>query len=481
MYSSRGDEGMEISLQHLTGILATLVLVLFMGHYSGKKVKTSKDFSVTNRQAGSILVAGTIMGTLVGGASTIGTAQLAFMYGFSAWWFTLGGGIACFFLGVFLAAPTRRKNFETVPCFLKEEYGDLAAVFAVLFASLGIFVNIIPQIMSSTALLLSMFSLSAWMASLIAVLLMIAYVLFGGVWGTGLIGTTKIILTYVSLMVGGALALKMMGGISGLTAAFPAYPWFSLFGRGVNQDLAAAFSLIVGVLSSQIYFQAVFSAKDVKNARNGALISAVMGPVIGLAGIVIGMLMRAHHPDIIPAQALPLFVLNYLNPWFGGVVQATLLLAAIGTGAGLALGVSTMFCRDLYQKFYPNADDGKVLLFFRIFIIVVLVLALAIIYISGGNGIILQWSYLSLGVRGATIFFPLMAALYLKGKVTPQAGTAAIFAGPASVILGGLFLPWDLNPLYLGLAVSLAIILVGYLCNYRQVQKLELLRYHSNY
>ena len=37
------------------------------------------------------------MGTLVGGSSTIGTAQLAFDYGISAWWFTLGGGVGAYF------------------------------------------------------------------------------------------------------------------------------------------------------------------------------------------------------------------------------------------------------------------------------------------------------------------------------------------------------------------------------------------------
>jgi solute:Na+ symporter, SSS family len=455
---------LSISLQHLTGIVATLALVMFLGRYSGKKVITSRDFSVANQKAGSILVAGTIMGTLVGGSSTVGTAQLAFMYGFSAWWFTLGGGIACFLLGVIFVAPARGRNFETVPRFVKEEYGEKAALLAVIFVSLGIFVNIIPQIMSFSALILSMFTLSAWTASLLAGLLMVIYVLFGGVWATSLIGTTKIVLTILSLMVAGVLALSMLGGIGGLMAAFPSYPWFSLFGRGVNQDLAAAFSLIVGVLSSQIYFQAVFSAKDLKSARNGALISAVTAPLIGLAGIVVGLFMRVNHPDIIPAQALPVFVLRYLNPWFGGVVQTTLLLAAIGTGAGLVLGVSTMLCRDIYQKFCPNADDGQVLLFFRFFIVALIGLALAVVYFTGGDGIILQWGYLSLGLRGSSIFFPLIAILFLKGKVAPAAGTAAVFAGPACVLLGGL-LPWELNSLYLGLLASLAIILVGFLWN----------------
>jgi SSS family solute:Na+ symporter len=47
-------------------------------------VKNAADFSGKSRTAGTALVAGTIMGTLVGGASTIGTAQLAFTSGLDA-------------------------------------------------------------------------------------------------------------------------------------------------------------------------------------------------------------------------------------------------------------------------------------------------------------------------------------------------------------------------------------------------------------
>lgn len=454
---------MQVTPEHFFGIFATLLLVIIIGWLSGKKVITANDFAVSAKQSTSPLVAGTIMGTLVGGASTVGTAQLAFLFGFSAWWFTLGGGIACFILGVFLAKPLRQKNFETIPRFLQEAYGEKAAIIAVLFIAAGMFVNIIPQILSSTALFTSMFPLWPWLASLITVSLMVFYVFFGGIWGTGYIGITKIALTYISLMIGGVLALKMLGGIGGMVAAFPSHPWLNLFGRSVNDDLAAAISLLMGVLSSQIYFQAIFSARDLKSARNGALISTMLGPLIGLAAIVIGLFMQANHPEINASLALPLFVVWYLNPWFAGVVQATLLLTAIGTGAGLSLGLSTMLCRDVYQRLHPEADDTRVLHSFRLLIIAILALALLIAYIFGQNGLILQWSYMSLSIRGAAVFFPLMAALFIKRKVSHTTAILAVVAGPASVIFGGILVPWDVNPMYLGLFVSLFIIVSGYL------------------
>ncbi len=456
---------MELTITHLVGMAIAMLVVFGIGVYAGKKVHTSLDFSVSGRKAGPLLVMGTILGTLVGGASTIGTAQLAYLYGFSAWWFTLGGGIGCLIIALFLVNPMRSTLFETIPRFISSSYGITAGVLAALFVSVGMFINIMPQIFSAMALLSSMFTLlNLHLAAVVTVVLIVLYVVFGGAWGTGLMGFSKIFLTCLVMLTAGLVAFSLSGGIGGLTDHFPSHPWFNLFGRGVNTDLAAAFSLMVGVLSSQIYFQGVFCSRDLPAARKGVLLSAVIAPAIGAGGILVGLFMRMNYPGIEAARALPLFVINYLPPWFAGIVLATLLLASIGTGAGLTLGVSTMLNRDIYYRLRPEADDHRVLLVFRLLIVAVMALALLVVLISGNDVLILSWSYLSFGLRGATICFPLFAVIFLKGKISPRGGTLSVIAGPSVVIIGSL-LQSPLNPLYPGLAVSFLILFFDYLKN----------------
>ena len=65
--------------------LDTVGVLLAVSILSGRKVKDAKAFT-TGGKAGSWMVCGAILGTLVGGQSTIGTAQLAFSFGLSAWW-----------------------------------------------------------------------------------------------------------------------------------------------------------------------------------------------------------------------------------------------------------------------------------------------------------------------------------------------------------------------------------------------------------
>ena len=87
-------------LAMLIGFVAVLVVIAAIGWWSGRKVKTEEDFAAGSGKAGTLIVTGTIMGTLVSGQATLGTAQLAFSFGISAWWFTLGSGIGCLVLAL---------------------------------------------------------------------------------------------------------------------------------------------------------------------------------------------------------------------------------------------------------------------------------------------------------------------------------------------------------------------------------------------
>jgi len=212
---------MELSFTHLVSMITAIVGVYGLGIYAGRKVKNSVDFSISGRKAGSFLVMGTILGTLVGGASTIGTAQLAYLYGFSAWWFTLGGGIGCLVIALFLVRPMRETTFETIPRFISSSYGRTAGVAAALFVSLGMFINIVPQVFSAQALLTSMFAIDLRLAALLTVILAVAYVVFGGAWGTGLMGLSKILLTCLCMIVSGVVAFTLAGGSGGISSYWP--------------------------------------------------------------------------------------------------------------------------------------------------------------------------------------------------------------------------------------------------------------------
>lgn len=339
---------MTLDLSFLLAFFATLGGILYLAWGSTVKATSGAEFALSGRKASSLNVFGAITGTLVGGASTIGTAQLAFMYGLSAWWFTLGAGLACLFLGLFIAIPLRQSQAQTIPEFIAIYHGEGVRTAASLFTAAGMFIQIVAQLLACGAVLAVLFDLSIVVSAAISMLLVIVFTLGGGMKSAGLTGLIKMLLIYLTMVVAGVVALKLAGGWRGLTSGFPAWPWFSLFGYGLKEGVSDLLSMVVGVISTQTYLQAIFSAHNSAAARRGALFSAALIPPLGLFGIIVGLYMRQTMPELQSALALPSFILLHLPPGFAGIAFATLLIAAVGTAAGLALGVATTLKVDLY-------------------------------------------------------------------------------------------------------------------------------------
>ncbi|PLY03208.1 MAG: sodium:solute symporter [Desulfuromonas sp.] len=448
---------MDIDFLFLAAFIATLVGILLLAWGKKSKAHNSSEFSLSGRQAGGWNVFGAITGTLVGGASTIGTAQLAFMYGLSAWWFTLGAGLACLFLGLFLAAPLRRGNVVTIPEFIARYYGPRARMVASLYLTLGMFIQIVAQLLACGAILAVLFGLPLWLSASISALLVVLFTLGGGMKSAGLTGLIKMLLIYVTMLAAGWLALRLAGGWSGLCENFTTFPWFSLFGYGVKEGISDLASMLVGVVSTQTYLQAVFSASSEQSARKGAFLSAAIIPPLGLLGILVGLSMRLSHPQLESALALPTFILENFPQLFAGVAFATLLIAAVGTASGLALGVATTLKIDLLGHFDTRTEG---LFFFR-GVTVLVVFAAYLLLLGNLGSAIMDWSFLSMGLRGATLFFPLLFAIFLNRFPLQRAGALAIFVAPACVVAAGMLHLELLPPLYIGLLISLLILTAG--------------------
>ena len=449
----------------LLGLAATLIVIVGLSIWSGSRSKGGEQ-----AKHSAPIVAGVIIGTLVGGSSTVGTAQLAYEFGMSAWWFTLGGGISCLVLALVYVVPMRRSGCPTLVGMIRQEFGPIAGMTASILNSVGTFINIISQLIAATAVIAVIApNLGVVPAVLITAVFMVLYVVFGGTKGAGMVGILKTVLLYAAMLVCGAMVLYMVGGISAFVDMVHSIDnpegvsFFSVFARGAGTDLGAGLSLLFGVLTTQTYAQAVLSARSDKAGRGGALLSAFLIPPIGIGGILVGLYMRAHaalYPGLTAKTALTTFVTAHIPPLFAGVILATLFIATVGTGAGLALGISTVLNNDIVKHITHKFDTAKRAgLLAKVWIIAVL--ALACCMSTGALGdLILQFAFMSMGLRAAVVFCPLCAALFFPGRVNRRWAIAAIVAGPLMVLVGELLgVPFD--SLFLGLAAALVLTVLG--------------------
>ena len=494
----------------LAGIVLVVGLILTVGLLSGRRVKDSSDFLSGGAKAGTFLVAGAIMGSLVGSQATIGTAQLSFQYGFSGWWFTLGCCFGTLALGLAYSRKLRQSGCITELAIITREYGKASGGISSVLCSIGIFISVFSQVIACAGLLSTLFpGTPLWVGALLSALLMGLYVIFGGAWGAGMGGIVKLLLLCVVSLLGLGLILYWSHGLQGLwndlnavltgtslgmvrqqAAGVPNIPdegalrsqFLSLTARGVVKDLSSGFSLLLGVLCTQTYAQAIWSGRSDRSARNGALIGAFAAPFIGLGGVAIGIFMRSHYmlraeaealaaagralPDLpileSTIRTLPTFALDHFPPLVAGIILGTLLITAVSGGAGLSFGMATILTRDILKRISRRWDDPKRELVAVRTCIGGILLAAVAVTVSLPDSLINDFGFLSMGFRACVLFLPMTAALWLPGRIDGRYILFSMILSPAADILAKvLSLPGD--PLLCGMAVSLLCCGIGYL------------------
>ena len=489
-----------VSTIHLLGVILTVALLLAVSWLSARKVNDAHSFT-TGGNSGSWMVCGALLGTLAGGQSTIGTAQLAFCYGLSAWWFTIGAGLGALVLGLFYAGPLRRSLFTTLLEVVSHEYGHKAETVGSILFLIGIFISIMSQVLSSSAMIGSLFGISTLWASIIGAILIVLMVFFGGIRSAGAGGIVKLVLLYFSSLAAGIVVWHVAGGMTGLANSVdtiyqsPALAQFngltdvesihqrygSPFARGIFKDLGGCLSLILGVVCTQSYAQCIWSAATTRKARRGAMLCAMFMPIIGAACTLVGIYMRGHYVtaeelaslqaagETLPqglgviessAQAFPAFILKHLPAWLGGLMLGTMLINILGCGSGLSLGAATILVRDVYGNFKRSmgmtSSPLSQLTQTRLSIVGILTAAVIATLLSHST-FINDLGFLSLGLRAVAILFPLSFALWCPGRYKPSRVLLSMPVGVAAMLLANFAaLPGD--AVYYGLAASLIMI-----------------------
>lgn len=449
---------MELTAVHTISMLLTIGIVIGCGLYSARSVQSAEGFSLAGRRSGVKLIAGSIAGTAIGGGATVGTAQTAYSLGLSAWWLTLGVGIGLIILGLAYARPLRQTGLETIPQLLVMHYGKKAGPVVSLISSLGILVSAAASSLPGVQLLAAFFQINIYLAAGLLVLLVTAYVFLGGMKGAGVSGFLKLLIIWFTLFLAGGTACLALANDASL-AALPAYPWFSLVGAGVGNTWGNFLSMVVGMLCTQTYIQAIYSASDAKTAAVGAFTAALVVIPVGLPSVAIGMFMHLQHPDLLPILVLPQYLLQYQPPWLGGIGLAGIILSLIGSIAGLALGIGTMVAKDFIHELFAVHDERR-LLWANRFTVLGVTCAAAVIALLNPQAYVLEWNYLSMALRGAGVFVPLTLAIFWPGHLSPGWALTSMLASTAAAV-AATWLHSSYNPLFIGLGVSVVWIMAG--------------------
>jgi len=172
------------------------------------------------------------------------------------------------------------------------------------------------------------------------------------------------------------------------------------------------------------------------------------------------MYMHLQHPEMATVYALPQYLLAYLPEWLGGVGIAGLVLTAIGSIAGIALGIGTMLSRDIFKTCLGVEDQGKLLTVNRVLVVTVTLLAI-VVAMFNLDSLILEWNYLSMALRASAVWGPGTRGGWAPKLAHSNAGFYSMIAGVVVALCWRLIVPDGGNALFPSLAANLIFLIPG--------------------
>jgi len=255
-----------------------------------------------------------------------------------------------------------------------------------------------------------------------------------------------------TIIVSAVFILHTTGGLNAMAEALPS-GYLTAFPRGFGTELNNCLSAGLGIIATQTTIQGIFSSKDDKSCKYGFVIGASLLLVVGACCVLIGLYMRMAAPEIDSIHAFPMFVIMHTHGLVSGVIIATTLIAVATAGVSQVLAIASILMNNVYTPMKPDATTKQQLRFSRNVILAIPFITVIIIN-SGINNDVLDYNFLSMGLRCAVLLLPMCAALFFPGKVSTRFAMASMVMGPVALLLCKYILPLPIEPLFSGLIVT---------------------------
>jgi SSS family solute:Na+ symporter len=442
-------------------LLAYSALLVVLGLWFSRRVRSTGDFFVAGRGLGPGLLFATLLAANIGAGSTIGAAGLGYQDGLAAWWWVGAAGIGslvqAFWIGPKIRRVAEAKGLQTVGDYLEHRYSPAVRVMVASLIWLGTLAILAGQLIAMSTLLTVVVGAPKWLGCLLGGVVITIYFTAGGLHASARVNVVQLTVKLAGFALAFPAALAAVGGWDGLAARAPADPaYWSAWRNGQSgwvylALLGPAFVISPGLL------QKIFAARDDRAVRVGvganALVLLVYAPVPAL----LGMMARALHPDLASAQlALPTLLMLDVPAAIGTLGLAALFSAELSTADAILFMLSTSLSRDLYKRFVrPDASDEGLLRVARM--AAVLGGALGIVLALLAQTIIGTLSFFY-SVLGVSLFIPVVAGLYLRRFGATEA--LAAIGGGVLVMLAvqlttmGEGIDW-LSPAFAGVVASI--------------------------
>ena len=409
-------------------IAVYFLVILAVGCYGYRKVKTLDAFGAAGRNFRWPVVAATLAASFIGGGYTIGNAEKVFRHGMVMAFCLMGFSLKEFLVGFFVAGRLQRhRHALTIADIMYERYGSRTVRTITGLLSVVLCVGILAAQVSATAKILKVFlGLESVTGVAIGVGMVILYSALGGMWSVVATDVVQFAIIMVGLPLTLILGIGYAGGWDRVVSDVPAGHLTLLGDQTVWAAVGLFVTFIIGETLVPPYVQRALIARTPRQAGLGAVISGIVSIPTFLITGAIGLLALSLAPQLDPTLALPTVIQRALPIGLTGLVIAAIIAVIMSSADSFLNSAALCLVQDLYRPlFRPQLSDKAGLWLARIGTVVLGIGAAALALTIQSVMDILLFSY---NFWAPMVIVPLTAALWLR-RVYWRAALAGMVTG----------------------------------------------------
>lgn len=439
----------DLSIWDIGIVLAYFGLILWIARWaSGGGDRNASDYFLASRSQGWLVVGASLFASNIGSEIILGVSGAGARAEMPQANFEILASLVLILLGWIFVPFYLRTGVYTMPEFLEKRYSASARTYLSVVSILAYVITKISLIIFAGALVFETMGIPFWTGAIFTVVATGLYTVLGGLKAviyTDMMQAFVLLLGTIAVTIFGVYALggwaEMMNTLE-LAAQKPGNPpvdqFFNLWRPSTDTDYPWTGMLfgapILGIwywCTDQYIVQRTLSAKDVSNARKGALFAGYLKllPVFifFLPGVIAFALLQKGEISFSmdnPDQALPTLINSFLPVGLKGLAIAGLLAALMSSLSSAFNSSSTLLTIDFYQKYRPNASDKQLVRFGQLATVVLVILSLGWIpfmekLMGGGIFRYLQniQAYISPPIAAVFLFGITFAWINAKGAI----------------------------------------------------------------
>lgn len=438
-------------------IIIYLLIILFIGLVSSRRLNTIDDFAVSNVKYGKTVIFITMCCSFLGGGFSFGNAAEVYKNGIGNIFALFGFGVGQILIGKYIA--TKMGRFEgciSTGNIMEKMYGKRMQVITGVLATIICSGILGAQVSVMGNIFYAFMGIPPVIGVIIGFGIVLIYSTMGGIKAdiiTDIIQFGILIIGIPFLVIYG---IHAAGGITNLLTSVPK-EYFNIFNNSsIGSFLSVFFTLMIGEMLVPPYVQRLLIGKKAQDTSKATIMSGFASFIFFIMTGLVGLISYSIDKNMIPEMAMIGIIRKVLPVGLSGVIISAMMAIVLSTADSFLNSAAVSVINDVYLPLKQgNVGQKEKLKIVRIANIIIGVIAVLVALLVPRLLDILTLSY----SFWAPTLLPILLLSILGLNLSKKAVWIGMISGIGSSVHWNLILnkPYGIDGLIIGFVTNMII------------------------